>query len=178
MITNLAKRVSGDLHSISAHISSEGWRSTFLWLRSVEAPGIIQFVKYGIAGLLAVFVHFALFALLSHTLFPAHDYLADDPLPTDLKERNAILSNVVAFPVSNQVAYLLNTSFVFTTGRHSRIWEFTWFTLISFVSFAVGLLCGPLLISKGLNPWLAQASLAVTAALVNFVCRKTLVFLR
>jgi putative flippase GtrA len=95
-----------------------------------------------------------------------------------LKQRHALISNLFAFPPAATVNYFFNIAFVFTTGRHSRLREFALFILVSLLSFAAGLFCGPFLISRGLDPWLAQGGLMVSSALVNFLCRKFLVFLR
>ena len=65
----------------------------------------------------------------------------------------------------------------FTGGRHHRVIEFLIFTAINVVSGAAGIFAGPMLRGVlGTSWWLAQASLIVTSALVNFVCRKFLVF--
>jgi putative flippase GtrA len=138
----------------------------------------VQFVKYVAFGAVTTFVHLGIFAWLSHTWFPAHDYLAPGGLPDELKQRHALISNLFAFPPAATVNYFFNIAFVFTTGRHSRLREFALFILVSLLSFAAGLFCGPFLISRGLDPWLAQGGLMVSSALVNFLCRKFLVFLR
>ncbi|MAS92947.1 MAG: hypothetical protein CMO55_07085 [Verrucomicrobiales bacterium] len=178
MIVRITKGIFSDIKSVLQHFKSEGFRSTLAWLHSKEAPVTFQFAKYGLCGVATTVLHLGIFTLLSHTVFPAHDYLAEGGLADSLKERNAILSNLIAFPLSNIFAYYLNTWFVFTPGRHSWWREFLLFTIISFVSFGAGLLSGPILISRGLNPWFAQVALMVTSAIVNFVCRKFLVFLK
>ena len=178
MVVRVLKKIISDLSSAKTRYQSEGVRDTLAWMHSKEAPATFQFAKYGICGVAATLVHLGVFSLLSHTIFPAHDYLSEGGIDDALKERNALFSNLIAFPIANTVAYYLNTWYVFTPGRHSRWREFCLFTLISFFSFGVGLLSGPLLISRGLNPWFAQLGLTVTSAIVNFLARKFLVFLR
>jgi putative flippase GtrA len=129
-------------------------------------------------GACSTVVHLVIFTIASHTIFPSHDYLGVEGLDDALKEKHAIWSNLIAFPFSNLFAYFTNVRFVFTTGRHSRAQEIGLFSLISFVSFFAGLMSGPILISRGLNPWLAQFGFLVASALVNFVSRKFLVFSR
>ena len=176
MITATFRGIRSDLAAILDHLKENGMRETVAWLRSTDAPVTAQFGKYALSGVASTVIQIGLFTWLSHTWFPAHDYLVEGGLPDELKERNAIISNLIAFPFSNLSAYLLNVWFVFTPGRHNKWLEFLLFTLISFVSFGSGLFGGPLLISRGLNPWIAQFGFMITSALVNFVCRKFLVF--
>lgn len=178
MINRFIKGISKDLSSALQHWKTKGLRSTLSWLHSQEAPVTFQFAKYIVYGGLTTVVHLGLFAWISHQYFPAHDYLVEGGIPDELKEKNAIISNLIAFPVAAAVNYLFNVRFVFTSGRHSRGKEFALFIGIGFLSFAVGLFSGPFLISRGLNPWFAQISLMISSALVNFVCRKFLIFLR
>lgn len=176
MIFRTARGVSSDVKLILRHFREEGYRPTVAWLQSLDAPVTFQFGKYAFFGGATTIVHVGLFTWFSHTIFPAHDYLVEGGIADDLQERNAILSNLLAFPFAAAVNYVLNVKFVFTSGRHSRLHEILLFVGISFVSFAAGLFSGPFLISRGLNPWIAQAGLVVGSALVNFVCRKFLVF--
>lgn len=168
----------GALLEFRDRLSQSGWKATFLWVTSKEAPVLFQFMKYGFCGVFATAVQIGLFTLVSHTWLPAHDYLVDGGIDDALKERNSILSNLIAFPFSNLAAYLANIYLVFTRGRHRGATEFLLFTAISLTSFGAGLAAGPILISRGLNPWIAQATLVVTSALVNFVLRKFIVFLK
>lgn len=178
MIRRLAFRPAADLRSIRVSLRRRGWRETAAWLRSRDAPPTFQFAKYLLIGAASALVHLGLFALFSHTWFPAHDYLGGEALSPEIRERNAILANLAAFGPTVMVNYAGNVLFVFTSGRHSRCREICLFVLISFLAFAAGLLGGPLLISRGLNPWIAQIGLMGTSAIVNFACRKFLVFLR
>ena len=92
------------------------------------------------------------------------------------------LETVCAGPLGQQAAEFIDSQFEGEnreSGRHSRVREFTFFTLIAFASFCAGLFGGPFLIHKfGINSHLSQVGLVVTSALVNFVCRKFLVFKR
>ncbi|MDF1853718.1 MAG: GtrA family protein [Verrucomicrobiales bacterium] len=174
----MIKGIGSDFAAFFSHLKSHGWRRTLHWLHSKEAPVTFQFAKYVLFGGITTIVHLALFTLLSHQFFPAHDYLVEGGIEDSLKERNAILSNLIAFPFAAAVNYVFNVLFVFTSGRHSRFREMLLFLGISFLSFAVGLFSGPVLISRGLDPWIAQAALMVSSALVNFLCRKFLIFLK
>ncbi len=165
-----------DFHTVLEFRRAHGLRETLAWLPTKEAPVTVQFGKYIVSGVVATVVQLLIFTWLSHTYFPAHDYLDGPSLSDEIQERNAIISNLLAFPFSNLAAYLLNIWFVFTPGRHSKWVEFLLFTGISLASFSAGLLGGPVLISAGLNPWFAQLGFMITSALVNYACRKFLVF--
>ncbi len=178
MIFRIQRGLREDAGLLWNHARDHGWRETFLWLKSPDTPVTFQFLKYAALGVFTTFVHVGLFTWFSHTWFPAHDYLVEGGIPDSLKERNAILSNLLAFPLAAIFNYVVNVLFVFKSGRHSRLREFLLFIGISFLSFGVGLLSGPLLISRGLDPWIAQGGLVVTSALLNFVCRKFIVFLK
>ena len=178
ILSRLFKGILGDLALARQSWKDRGPRETFRWLKSREAPVTFQFAKYGALGVITTLVQVGAFTWFSHTLFPAHDYLVEGGITPALKERHAILSNLLAFPFAVLFNYVANVLFVFTPGRHSRFRELVLFIGISFATFAVGLLSGPALISRGLDPWIAQGVLVVTSALLNFVCRKFFVFLR
>jgi len=149
---------------------------------SREAHPIIQFGKYGFCGVLAVValtLGWMFFAQWFPVVEPSADALANgaEPLGDKLRAKNNVIANLLAFLPSNIVAYVLNVLFVFESGRHSRVKEFSMFTGVSFFSFVVGLLGGPFLISHfGIPSALSQIGLIVTSTLVNFVCRKFLIF--
>jgi putative flippase GtrA len=178
MLLRIPRELWSDTTRVLAHARDHGLRDTFLWLKSRDAPVTFQFLKYGALGAITTVIQVGLFSLLSHSWFPAHDYLVAGGIPDVLKQRNAVLSNLIAFPFAAVFNYAANVLFVFTPGRHSRRRELALFMGISFATFAAGLVSGPLLISRGLDPWIAQGALVVTSALLNFVCRKFLVFLR
>ncbi len=178
MLFRLIGGLGADLALARERLRDRGPRDTLLWLRSREAPVTFQFAKYAALGIITTLVQVGAFTWFSHTLFPAHDYLVEGGITPAIKERHAIFSNLLAFPFAVLFNYVANVCFVFTPGRHSRSRELALFVGISFATFAVGLLSGPALISRGLDPWIAQGVLIVTSALLNFVCRKFFVFLR
>jgi putative flippase GtrA len=155
-------------------------------LLSPDAGPVIQFIKYGICGGIATAVNIVIFHLLGWRLIPCLEpadpfvkylRLTVDPLDQKRRARNSILSNTLAFLVSNFVAYLLNIYFVFTTGRHSWIVEIAYFYAVSGVSMALGtVLMGWLIRRYGLLTSIAFGSNIVTAMLINFVVRKFFIF--
>jgi putative flippase GtrA len=155
-----------------------------------EAHPSIQFIKYGIAGGLATFTHVAAFFTLSLWVFPAMladtglDALLVDWLGLDLpavaeslRRRNFFINNALAFLLSNLVAYLINFHWVFHPGRHRRHVEIALFLLVSAGSLLVGIQIG-----LALMRWfeatttLSQICNIAASVMINFVCRKYLVF--
>ena len=153
-----------------SYYREQGVRETIL---SREAPFLIQFGKYGLCGVLSVLVLLAV-TWGSRTLFPEAFALTLDP------QKRAFHNSVVhflAFVPSNFTAYALNRWLVFTPGRHSTRKELTLFTLISLVSFSLGEILPAWLVSAyNLPNAVADLSFVVSSALVNFACRKFLVF--
>ncbi|MFO1482118.1 MAG: GtrA family protein [Verrucomicrobiaceae bacterium] len=134
---------------------------------------LIQFIKYGICGVGSLIVGQGIWLALSLWVWPA----LDNDLPKEVRALNSTYNNVIAFFFGNLFAYVTNTLWVFTPGRHHRVMEFIYFTLISTLGFVIGLAVGPMLIRVyGLNTLVAQMFLVVSSALVNFVCRKFFVF--
>ena len=151
------------------------------WLQTQDTPVFVQFVKYGLCGVASTIILLAIAMTLSNTMIPAMDWstIEGQPITDAQRQRNLIINNLIAFPFANQVCYLLNARLVFVPGRHSRTAEFSLFTSIAGFGFLLGLLGGPFLIrSFGLPSILAQFMLIGTSALVNFLCRKFLVFVR
>lgn len=145
---------------------------TLRYFHSKDAPFVVQFAKYGFCGVVATLAHTAAAWWFSRHWYPAFAGASDDVL-----KWNQIYANLWALPIGNVVAYATNVLWVFTGGRHNRWKEFGLFTLINVVSGVAGILAGPFL-RNALQTgwWVAQVMLIVTSALVNFICRKFLVF--
>ncbi len=139
---------------------------------SRDAHPLIQFFKYGICGVAAVTTQVLFFNFFSKW-FPFE--VAD----VSVRTQNFLTANLLAFPISNAVAFFSNRLFVFTPGRHRPSVEFAIFTGISLVSFLIGVLLSQWLIPKfAIGKGVAEGSFVLTSAVVNFVCRKFLVFAR
>lgn len=153
---------------------------------SHDAPPLVQFVKYGLAGGLATATHVLAFFLVGFLLFPC--VTPDDPLVklfgldapevvADLRARYAVYSNVVAFFVSNTVCYLANRWFVFKPGRHHVVIEFLLFLAVSAISMAVGTtLMGVLIQRFGIETTYAFGANVLSSLAINYVLRKFFVF--
>ena len=140
---------------------------------SKNAHPFIQFVKYGFCGVFATVVHNMFFAILSHWLNPA----IDTSLGDDTRAVRATVNNGIAFIFSNFAAYYTNAKWVFVQGRHKPIVEFFIFTGVSCISFVVGILIVPFMIKGfGSHTWVAQIAFIIAAAMINYICRKFIVF--
>lgn len=169
---NLLKELYRDCRQISILCLRLEFREACRVL-SHEAPATKQILKYGICGLGATIVHNLAFVLI---LLALSGDASSGSNPSEVLEKHALLANFLAFPVGNGFAYLTNSKWIFRPGRHAPWREFMLFSVISLISFAAGLLGGPLLISEGLHLAVAQGGFVITSALVNFLFRKFLVF--
>ncbi|MEZ5326666.1 MAG: GtrA family protein [Verrucomicrobiales bacterium] len=103
------------------------------------------------------------------------------------RKHNSFVNNTIAFALSTVVAYILNIAFVFTPGRHSKRKEITLFVGVSLISYVGGMLAVDLVfrylgnvaalasIARFLSV-IANLGFAVTSAMVNYVCRKFIIF--
>ena len=104
-------------------------------------------------------------------------HLQVESIAEPVRERNYILNRCAVFLVSNFVAYVINALWVFTPGRHSRRKEITLFYTVAISSFIIGTTLGWGLISfLGVSTTQAYLANLVAAVLINYVCRKFLVF--
>lgn len=154
-------------------------RTIVAYLLSRDSHPAIQFLKYATCGVLATFVHQAIFFSLAYTVFPAGDGMIVDgkPITTDMRYWNGMLNNAIAFFPVLILVYVLNVKWVFTPGKHSKLTEFLLFAGVAAVGTTAGLIGGPKLIDWFAIPtWMSQATFIVTSFLVNFVCRKFVIF--
>lgn len=172
----------------------------------------VQFVKYGVCGVIATAVDFGTFYLLALTAIPAvrpDDMLIllignayelligwapglanweglqglmqiDVPVIEEaVRSRNFVIVRCINFVLSNLVAYTLNVLFVFKSGRHERHVEMMLFLTVSIVSFLIGTTLGWILIRfMHLGTTEAYVVNIMAAILINYACRKYLVFKR
>lgn len=88
-----------------------------------------------------------------------------------------IIDKTIAFLFSNTTAYVTNVLWVFKAGRHSRRKEVFLFTAVSGTSYLVGLFLTYILIHHfGLPSSITYGALVVASVLINYVCRKYVIF--
>lgn len=160
-------------------LTSNDVRTILARVKAREVPSLIQFGVYGLCGGLATVVFTALVVVLSYKVFPAMDHMLVDgqPITDELRAKNLLINNTIAFLVANAVAYITNVLFVFKTGRHHPVLEFLYFTAGSSVSFVISQFAGPWLVHHyGLPTAVAIATNIAASVLLNFAIRKFFVF--
>ena len=151
-----------------------------------EASPFIQFLKYAIAGGMATAVDMLVFYILSWKVLPAlnHDdivvrFLKLKVHDVDIKTRSRrfIINSVIAFVFSNMTAYIINIFWVFEPGRYVWYVELGLFYLVSVVSVILGTALGWTMIRfMKLSTTFSYIGKMLAALLVNYVCRKYLIF--
>jgi putative flippase GtrA len=149
----------------------------------------VQFIKYGMCGVLATMVDMTVFFLFAWLVFPA--LTESDPftkllglLNFEIREvteavrlRNYWIDKIICFMISNFAAYILNVLFVFKAGKHKRHHELMLFYAVSTVAFFLGTVAGDLLIRfAGLDTTYSYACAAIAALLINYTGRKFFIF--
>ena len=148
-------------------------------LLSRDAHPVIQFLKYATAGVTATVLHQGIFFTLAYTVLPAGDGMLVDgkPITDEMRYWNSIINNCIAFVPVLLVVYALNVKWVFTPGKHSKLMEFLLFAGVAAVGNAAGIIGGPKLIDWfGIPTWMSQGTFIITSFLVNFLCRKFVIF--
>lgn len=167
------------LRSLSQFVRHNDWRTILTQGLSRDAHPLFQFIKYAFCGVAAALTHNGIITLLSFTLFPAGKGMMVDGAVLDevVRNRHLLINNTIAWPFGTLVAYVLNIAFVFSPGRHSKGVELMLFTAVSAIGFFPGIfvvnwLAGHL----HLPSTYAQLGFVFTSVLVNFLCRKFIIF--
>ncbi|MFH0953346.1 MAG: GtrA family protein [Verrucomicrobiota bacterium] len=155
-------------------------------LTSHEAGPVVQFIKYAVGGAVATAVDIFVFYALSWKLIPALN--DQDPLvrllhlrithvEEDLRSRRFVVNSACAFMFSNLTAYIINILWVFEAGRYAWWVELGLFYAVSGVSIFIGTFLGWALIrTLHLSTTYSYVTKGISALLINFVCRKYVIF--
>ncbi len=149
-----------------------------------DAGAFAQFIKYGMAGGVATLTQIVMFFALGWRLLPC---LTEDdimvrllrvaPVVVENRALNAALATLLAFMVSNAVAYTLNVLFVFKSGRHHWILEILFFYTVSGFSMLIGTILQSVLIARyDVMTTLAFGTNVLTSLLINYAMRKFFIF--
>lgn len=151
-----------------------------------ESGPLVQFVKYALGGVAATAVDVLVFFTLSWKLIPA--LRENDPLVRLLKlkvhhieenvrSRRFVINTCISFMFSNFTAYVINIFWVFHGGKYAWYIELGLFYLVSGISIAIGTFLGWLLIRAfHLSTTSSYVTKGVSALMINYVCRKFLIF--
>jgi putative flippase GtrA len=141
--------------------------------KSKDVHPAIQFLKYGICGVLATVVHVSIYLLLvKYVWIDRKDGSIDNAIAT-------LPPTLLAFVFSNLAVYLLNKKFVFTQGRHAPLKEFLLFTVVNLPGLVGGSIVQAALVQyAGWSKLMAVIGFIVPNVLINFLCRKFFIFSR
>jgi putative flippase GtrA len=160
--------------------------SLFDQLSGHDAGSVVQFIKYGISGCVAVATHILVFHLVAWKMFSAlqaNDWfvkffdLRIPELDDGTRSQNSMVSNVIAFMISNLVAYIINVYWVFVPGRFHWIAEIVLFYLVSGAALLIGTAIMGFLIRRfGMLTTYAFGSNIFAALIINYAMRKFFIF--
>ncbi|MBN2685147.1 MAG: GtrA family protein [Pontiellaceae bacterium] len=145
----------------------------------------VQFFKYAACGCFALTVDMLVAFLIAWLWLPAlkgtelfvklfHAQCAD--VPEETRTVNFIIGSVIAFAISNLVAYILNVLFVFKAGKHSRLKEIGLFYAVSGISIGIGVALGALVVWLNFSYDWSYVTKALSAAMINYAVRKFFIF--
>jgi len=137
-----------------------------------DPPLWAQIFKYGIFGVLGAVLFLCVYALID-VLFPK--YMADD-LPKEILKQHLLHVLIIAFLISNLMAYITNRMFVFTPSDRGKLSELVIFLLVTGLSFFAGNAAKNWFIDLGMHKDIAALAFAFSTATVNFITRKYFVF--
>ncbi|OEU54477.1 MAG: hypothetical protein BA862_07905 [Desulfobulbaceae bacterium S3730MH12] len=153
---------------------------------ALDSAAVIQFIKYGLAGGIATITHITIFHLIAWKIFPAlqeKDHavqffnLTIKKVNDATRARNSMISNFIAFLISNMVAYITNILWVFEGGKYPFLIEILLFYCVSGISVFLGtMLMGTLIRRFGMLTTYAFSTNIVTAVMINYVMRKFFIF--
>ena len=146
-------------------------RTILIAFKSKEVHPVIQFLKYGICGVIATVIHVTVYLLLVRFVWIDRK---------DNSVENAIATlppTLLAFVFSNLAVYLLNKKFVFTQGRHSPLREFLLFTVVNLPGLVGGSIVQAALVQyAGWSKLMAVIGFIIPNVMINFICRKFFIF--
>lgn len=171
--------MSSLLSSALQFLRENDFKTILRRLASRDTHPFIQFIKYGFCGVAATVMHQGIFWTLGYTVLPSIDGMIvnGQPITDELRSHNGTLNNIIAFFPVVIFVYILNMKWVFTPGRHSPLVEFLLFAGVAAIGNTAGILGGPMLIRWfGISTLMSQGSFIITSFLVNFLCRKFIIF--
>jgi len=151
-----------------------------------DAHPMMQFIKYGIIGVMVTALNIIIFYLAGYLLFPC--FKPDDivfeilglsviPISEETRAFNAIICNVIGFIPANIICYILNRLFVFKSGRHYWVIEFLLFFSIAALCVVIATATQTALIMYLHMQTTFAFLINITISLViNFAMRKFVVF--
>jgi len=153
---------------------------------NIDYAVVIQFIKYGLAGVMATITHITVFHLAAWKIFPSLQEkdlmvrwfkISIREMDDTTRAKNSMISNFIAFLISNMVAYITNVLWVFEGGKYNIIIEILFFYAVSGISIFLGTLLMGILIKRfGILTTYAFGSNIITSVMINYVMRKFFIF--
>lgn len=155
---------------------------------SRESGGLIQFVKYGVTGVLQVALSVVIFAALAWKAFPALTRdewvvrafgLGVAEVEAGRRAVNYAVAYTLTFVAVTYVGYVVSAAWVFEPGRHSRRREMELFFLASLASYiAATSLSSALIAGSGVGAGPAYLVSTAVSVAGNYLLRKFFIFKR
>lgn len=155
---------------------------------SPDAGPLVQFVKYGVVGVLSTGVQTLVFYVLAATVLPClgpsdwavrFAHLPAAEISDAVRATRASYATAIGFVVANIFCWLMNRWFVFKPGRYRWYVEFALFFGVAAFATVVALGAMNVLIQCfGLMTTLAVVVEVIVSFFVNFFIRKYLIFKR
>lgn len=155
-------------------------------LSPAKAGPLIQFVKYGVVGVLATLVQTAVFYVLAATALKclaADDFavkylgLTAVDVSQGVRAVRFAVATSIGFVVANVFCWLMNRAFVFRAGKFKWWKEFGLFIGVSGLAMAVATGIGSVLINSfGLMTTLAVFVEIAVSFMFNYFLRKFFIF--
>jgi putative flippase GtrA len=166
------------------------------WLKKVlshDAPPIIQFIKYGIVGVLSTLIQILVFYIAACTFLKC--LTQDDVFLKLLDMLGAATSNLavndsdsirafraavatgIGFFFANIFCWIMNRLFVFKPGRHFWLVELVLFFAVSLAALGAGIAVQTILIKYA--GWTTSSAFIIeiiSSFIINYVVRKFLIF--
>lgn len=154
-------------------IQNGEWRSKIREIIAPEAGPFWQFAKYLVIGSASVFVFLGASYLLRWIGRPL------DPDVTAHRLLWLFAEITAGFIAANAFTYQTNRRWVFKTGRHSKNREFFLFTITAAGCFVAAQFLVYLLTSMtNANDLTIKLAVIALSTILNFMLRKTIVFIR
>ena len=133
-----------------------------------------QVILYTICGGISALIMTVIISGLN-VLYP--DYVDQERLSQELVSQHTNVFNTIAFIPSSLVAFFTNRILVFGAGKHPIALEFLIYSMISTVSYLGGIK-GSAWIVESLNTpsYIGSIIFGVSTAIINFFCRKFIIF--
>lgn len=132
-----------------------------------------EFIIYGICGVGSLII-FSLCAEGCEWIYPA---FVSEELPNDIRARNLLVYQIIAFFPANVWSWWSNRTFVFQGRKHSAWQELGLVFLIAAIAFVLSFGISTWLVARhGIPNSLAHFTLAIVSAIWNFLLRRFFVF--